>query len=92
MSAGGMRLYRGGYFGKQLKSHFYVDKVEDLPVFRQLYREAMSVPPQHHAVHADDVDKLIEAASRWDIPIILIEPDVDDDADADQPLPKNVFR
>jgi len=82
MTAGGITLYRGGYFGKQAKDRFHVDKVADLPIFRQLYREAMSTPPAYNSIHVDDVDKLIEVASRYDVPIVLVEPD----SDADEPV------
>lgn len=77
-TAGGIELYRGGYFGKQQKDRFYVGRLADEPVFKQLCAEA-KVEGFNGGVHEDDIDKLNDAASKRDIPLILIEPDVDAD-------------
>lgn len=81
-TAGGIELYRGGYFGKQFKDRFYVVRTSDYKIFDQLCREANVGDDFGLAVHEDDIDKLNEVASKRNIPLILIEPDVADDESA----------
>ena len=89
-SSGGMVLVRGGFLGKASMEHFYVDKVADLKAFNQIKHEA-GIVDIGSRIHEDAIDKFIKAASKWDIPIILQEPDTAADTPSSV-LPKNVFR